>query len=52
MSRKQEIFQAVLTNPYNNDNFVAFVREFLNNVEMVAPNRYVEVRSNFSFYSM
>ena len=50
MSRKQEIFQAVLTNPYNNDNFVAFVREFLNNVEMVAPNRYVEVRSNFSFY--
>ena len=50
MSRKQEIFQAVLTSPYNNDNFVAFVREFLNNVEMVAPNRYVEVRSNFSFY--
>ncbi len=50
MNRKQEIFQAVLTNPYNNDNFVAFVRELLNNVEMVAPNRYVEVRSNFSFY--
>lgn len=50
MSRKQEIFQAVLTSPYNNDNFVSFVREFLNNVEMVAPNRYVEVRSNFSFY--
>ncbi len=50
MSRKQDIFQAVLTNPYNNDNFVGFVREFLNNVEMVAPNRYVEVRSNFSFY--
>lgn len=50
MSRKQEIFQSVLTSPYNNDNFVGFVREFLNNVEMVAPNRYVEVRSNFSFY--
>lgn len=50
MNRKQEIFQTVLTNPYNNDNFVGFVREFLNKVEMVAPNRYVEVRSNFSFY--
>lgn len=50
MNRKQEIFQTVLTNPYNNDNFIGFVREFLNNVEMVAPNRYVEVRSNFSFY--
>ena len=50
MNRKQEIFQSVLTNPYNNDNFIGFVREFLNNVEMVAPNRYVEVRSNFSFY--
>lgn len=50
MGRKQEIFQTVLTNPYNNDNFVGFVREFLNNIEMVAPNRYVEVRSNFSFY--
>lgn len=50
MNRKQEIFQSVLINPYNNDSFVAFVRELLNNVEMVAPNRYVEVRSNFSFY--
>lgn len=40
MSRKQEIFQIVLTSPYNNDNFVGFVREFLNNVEMIAPNHY------------
>ena len=50
MSRKQEIFQTVLTNPYNHDSFVGFIREFLNGIEIVAPNRYIEVKSNFSFY--
>lgn len=50
MSRKTEIFEQVLTQPFNNDNFVGFVREFLNNVEMVAPTRFLPERSNFSFY--
>ena len=50
MSRKEEIFKSVLTNPYSNESFIGFVKELLNNVEMIAPNKYVEVRSNFSFY--
>lgn len=50
MNRKQEIFKSILTSPYNNDNFVGFIREFLNNIELVAPNRYVEVKNNFSYY--
>lgn len=50
MSKKTEIFEQVLTQPFNNDNFVGFVREFLNIVEMVAPTRFLPERSNFSFY--
>ena len=33
MNRKLEIFESVLTSPFNNDSFVGFVREFLNNVD-------------------
>lgn len=36
MNRKLEIFENVLTRPFNNDDFVGFVRELLNNVELVA----------------
>lgn len=50
MSRKLEIFESVLTSPFNNDSFVGFVREFLNNVELIAPTRYNKEYSNFSFY--
>lgn len=50
MSRKEDIFKSVLTNPYNNDNFVGFAKEFLNNVELVAPNRYVKEYSNFQTF--
>ena len=39
MNRKLEIFEKVLTNPFDNDQFVGFVREFLNNVELVAPTK-------------
>lgn len=47
---KLDIFEKVLTNPFDNDQFVGFVREFLNNVELVAPTKYNKEYSNFSFY--
>lgn len=50
MNRKLEIFENVLTSPFNNDDFVGFVRELLNNVELVAPTKYNKEYSNFSFY--
>lgn len=50
MDRKLEIFENVLTNSFSNDLFTNFVREFLNNLEMVAPTRYNKEYSNFSFY--
>ena len=40
MSRKSEIFESVLTSAYDNNAFVGFVQELLNNVELVAPNAY------------
>ena len=50
MNRKLEIFESVLTSPFNNDSFVGFVREFLNNFELIAPTKYNKEYSNFSFY--
>lgn len=50
MSRKTDIFEAVLTNPYNHSSFVDFVREFLNDMEMVAPTQYKKIYNNFSYY--
>lgn len=50
MNRKLEIFESVLTSPFNNDSFVGFVREFLNNVELIATTKYNKEYSNFSFY--
>lgn len=50
MSRKTDIFEAVLTNPYNHSSFVDFVREFLNDIEMVAPTQYKKIYNNFSYY--
>ena len=50
MNRKLEIFENVLTSPFDNDAFVGFVRELLNNVELVAPTKYNKEYSNFSFY--
>lgn len=50
MDRKLEIFENVLTNSFSNDLFTNFVREFLNNLEIVAPTRYNKEYSNFSFY--
>lgn len=50
MSRKDEIFEQVLTQSFDNNAFVGFVREFLNDVELVAPTKYIKEYSNFSFY--
>ena len=50
MSRKTDIFEEILTNPYNHSSFVDFVREFLNDMEMVAPTQYKKIYNNFSYY--
>lgn len=50
MNRKSEIFEHVLTGPFDNDTFVGFVKEFLNNIQLVAPTNYNKEYSNFSFY--
>lgn len=50
MSRKSDIFESVLVNPYKHDAFVDFVREFLNGVDMIASTQYKKVYNNFSYY--
>ena len=50
MIRKQEIFEKVLKNKYVHDEFIGFTREFLNDIQLVAPNTYNKEYSNFSFY--
>lgn len=50
MNRKSEIFEQVLTSPFDNDTFVGFVKEFLNDIQLVAPTNYNKEYSNFSFY--
>lgn len=50
MSRKSEIFESVLTSAYNNNDFVRFVQELLNHVELVAPNTTQFVSNNFYSY--
>lgn len=50
MNRKQEIFEGVLKKAYIHDEFVGFTREFLNDIQLVAPTKYNKEYSNFSFY--
>lgn len=50
MSRKIDIFEQTLSNPYEHDVFVDFTRELLNGLEMLAPTHYRKVYNNFSFY--
>ena len=50
MNRKSEIFEQVLTSPFDNDTFVGFVKEFLNDIQLIAPDVYNKECSNFSFY--
>ena len=51
MSRKLEIFEDILTNAYDNDKFVAFMQEFLSNMELIAPKAYIQkISANFMYY--
>jgi len=50
VSRKAEIFEKVLTQPYENGMFIHFIQEFLNHVILVAPTSYKRVYNNFSYY--
>lgn len=50
MSRKTDIFETVLTSPYNHSSFVDFIREFLNDMDIVAPTQYKKIYNNFSYY--
>lgn len=50
MSRKTDIFESVLTSSYNHTSFVDFVREFLNDMDIVAPTQYKKIYNNFSYY--
>ncbi len=50
MSRKQEIFENVLKKAYVHEDYVGFTREFLNDIQLVAPTKYNREFSNFSFY--
>ncbi len=50
MNRKSEIFEKVLTSPFDNDTFVGFVKEFLNNIQLIAPDVYNKECSNLSYF--
>lgn len=50
MSRKIDMFESVLSNPYNHSSFVDFVREFLNDVELIAPDLKKGVSPHFYYY--
>lgn len=41
MNRKSEIFEQVLTSPFDNDTFVGFVKEFLNNLSLIFPMAFM-----------
>lgn len=44
------MFESVLSNPYNHSSFVDFVREFLNDVELIAPDLKKGVSPHFYYY--
>ena len=51
MNKKLEDFEKVLSNKYDNDSFVGFVKEFFNDVKLVAPTFFnTNVGSNFFYY--
>lgn len=51
MARKIEKFEEFLSDKFDNEKFVEFIREFLNDVEIVNPYRInAEYNSAFSFY--
>ena len=48
IEQKQKLFEAVLTGAYNHQKYIAFLREFLNNVELIAPNKQQKPYNTFS----
>ena len=50
MSIKRDKFKKVLTNPYDNNEFIGFVKEFFNSVQIIAPYDYQKIMSNFSTF--
>ena len=46
--QKRMIFEGTLTQPFNHDGYVKFLREFLDNMQIVAPNKELKPYSTFS----
>lgn len=46
--RKEQIFQDTLHDEYKHESFILFIREMLNNVNLVAPNKQLKTYSTFS----
>lgn len=41
--KKRKIFEGTLTQPFDHDGYVQFLRELLDNMQIVAPNKEVKV---------
>lgn len=50
MAAKQDFFEKVLREPYNHEQFIQFVREFLTGINTNTAGKYNKEYSNFSFY--
>ena len=51
MSRKTDLFEKTIEKPYDHSAFIDFSREFLNNLQLVAPTRYIrEYGSLFEYF--
>ena len=46
--QKRKIFEATLTEAFDHDRYVQFLRELLDNMQLVAPNREVKPWNTFS----
>ena len=47
-SKKKDLFLQTLTNAYNHQEYVRFLQELLNDVQIVAPTRFNEEHSSLS----
>ena len=48
MEKKRQIFEETLTKSFDNDNYLLFLRELFDNIELVAPNREMKPYNTFS----
>ena len=46
--KKRKIFEGTLTQPFDHDGYVQFLRELLDNMQIVAPNKEVKPWNTFS----